>query len=379
MQRIAALLEKADEGDLLLLLGGIEKRLRRGTRAGVLRAALEEEAAGEEGLACLDAGQLAAATRSFSLWFRRTRAGTWRLSRGRVWLAFLLIRYGGLRLGEVLALDDLADVDIPGDRILVRGGRAREVLIPREAMRDMAEILESPMSAGLRSRLLRLDPGYLRRKFYERAKECGLPGALLNPRALRAARARELVRDGVPPRAVQAFLGRPPAGEPAGAVHVSSETANRILHMYLNREIKMKTSARNVFTGKVTGLVREGILVEVELTTLSGLKVVSVITAESASILNVAEGKIMTATVKAPWVILARPGGGLATSARNKYSGVISSVAATAIAAEVVVDLADGTKIVALVTSESVKNLDLDAGGEILAMFKAFSVILNAD
>ena len=143
--------------------------------------------------------------------------------------------------------------------------------------------------------------------------------------------------------------------------------------------MKMKTSARNAFTGKVTRLIREKLLVEVELTTLAGLRVVSVITAESASTLALAEGRIMTATVKAPWVILTLKDDGLKTSARNRFEGVIASVAVSEIAAEVVADLADGTKVVALVTRESVDRLKLEVGREILVMFKAFSVILNAE
>jgi molybdate transport system regulatory protein len=246
-------------------------------------------------------------------------------------------------------------------------------------MRDMVSILEGPLCAGIRGRVFRLDPGYLRRKFYERAGACRLPRALFNPRALRASRAVELLRGGVPLRAVQAFMGQTSTIRQAEFIPVSNDTANRIVHMYLNKEMKMKTSARNAFTGKVTRLIREKFLVEVELTTLSGLQVVSVITAESASTLALAEGRILTATVKAPWVILTRKDEGLKTSARNKYEGVVAAVAVSEIAAEVVTDLADGTKVVALVTRESADNLDLKPGGEILVMFKAFSVILNAE
>ena len=69
----------------------------------------------------------------------------------------------------------------------------------------------------------------------------------------------------------------------------------------------------------------------------------------------------------------------LKTSARNRFEGVIASVAVSEIAAEVVADLADGTKVLALVTRESVDRLKLEVGREILVMFKAFSVILNAE
>ena len=279
----------------------------------------------------------------------------------------------------MLALDDRKDLDIPGALILVRGSHAREVQFPADVMREAAAFLEEPVCVGIRGRVFHLDPGYLRRKFYERAGKCRLPRSQLNPSALRAARAVELLQGGVPLRAVQAFMGQAPADRQTEYIPVSNDTASRIVHMYLNKEMKMKTSARNAFTGKVTRLIREKLLVEVELTTLSGLRVVSVITAESASTIALAEGRILTATVKAPWVILTQKEDGLKTSARNKYEGLVSAVAVSDIAAEVVTDLADGTRVVALVTRESVDNLDLKPGREILVMFKAFSVILNAE
>jgi molybdate transport system regulatory protein len=379
MRRIAGLLEGLEEGDLRLLLNAVEKKLRRGAQPESLHLATREMYAAAEEEKGLSPEQLAAATGAFSQWFRQASTPMQKRSRGRIWLAFLLIRFGGLRLGEVLALDDRRDVDIPGVRILVGGTHDREVPFPPDAMRDVAAVLEGPLCAGIRGRVFRLDPGYLRRKFYERAGDCRLPRALFNPRALRASRAVELLRGGVPLRAVHAFMGQTFAVRQTEFIPVSNDTATRIVHMYLNREMRMKTSARNVFTGKVTRLIREKLLVEVELTTLSGLQVISVITAESASTLALAEGKTLTATIKAPWVILTRKEDGLKTSARNKYEGVVAAVAVSEIAAEVLVDLADGTKVAALITRESVNNLGLEPGREILVMFKAFSVILNSD
>jgi len=141
----------------------------------------------------------------------------------------------------------------------------------------------------------------------------------------------------------------------------------------------MKTSARNSFTGKVTAIRSGNILAEVEIATPSGLKVVSVITHDSLAALGISEGSPVTATVKAPWVILVKEDMKLKTSARNKYCGKIVKVNEGQISAEVIVELADGTKICALVTDESVKALDMKVGDDICALFKAFSVILNVE
>jgi molybdate transport system regulatory protein len=141
----------------------------------------------------------------------------------------------------------------------------------------------------------------------------------------------------------------------------------------------MKTSARNKFVGKVSGIRTGMILTEVELTTASGLKVVSVITNESMESLALVMGSPVTATIKAPWVILIKEEHRFKTSARNKFPGKISKVNEGQIAAEVVVDLADGTKVTSLITDVSVKALDLKVGDEVYALVKAFSVILNVD
>lgn len=63
----------------------------------------------------------------------------------------------------------------------------------------------------------------------------------------------------------------------------------------------MKTSARNVFQGRITSLRSSGLLVEVVLRTAGGLRVAALITDESRKTLALAEGKLVNAAVKAPW------------------------------------------------------------------------------
>jgi molybdate transport system regulatory protein len=117
----------------------------------------------------------------------------------------------------------------------------------------------------------------------------------------------------------------------------------------------------------------------VEVTTATGLKVVSVITKESFENLGLAMGMTVIATVKAPWVVLVKEDSMFKTSARNKFCGRISAINTGRISAEVVVDLPDGSKITSLITDESVNKLELKVGDDICAMVKAFSVILTLD
>jgi molybdate transport system regulatory protein len=327
----------------------------------------------------LDQVQLHALSENFRKWYSSTPGASRRRARGRMWLLFLLIRYGALKLGEALAIDDLRDFNLANCSVTVRGEHEREVQFPKEAWREIWRLLEDPMNASLRGEVFRLDPGFVRRKFYERADECQIPREMVNPSVIRHSRAVELLREGMPPKAVQSILGHQNANLTAQYVNFSDSDLKRLVNYYVLKETQVKTSARNSFTGKVTNIRTGNILAEVEVTTPSGLKVVSVITEDSMINLGIKPGVLVTATVKAPWVILVKEDMKLKTSARNKFAGKIIKVNVGQISAEVIVELPDATKVCALVTDESVKSLDLKVGDDIYALFKAFSVILNVE
>lgn len=378
MKNFAALIESADKSELRLLLSAVEKKLKLGRSADADAGVLSES----EGVSrSLDTKQLAALTASFSAWQSAAGTPTQRRSRSRIWLAYMLFRYGGLRLGELLALDDKRDFDFERVMVKVGGPAARTVQMPQDVMREIEALLDEPMFYSLRGEVLRIDPGYLRRKFYEQAPLVGLARDMVNPRVLRHSRGMELLNGGVPLKAVQFFLGQGARGAGDGFGVMAPRTGQRIVQEYLAREVKMKTSARNLFMGRVSHLVRDGLLAEVELTTLSGLKIVAVITEESFENLRITEGSVITASVKAPWVVLAVPEAGesVKTSARNQFCGKVSEVKRGALASEVLVDLYEGSKVCALITGDSAERLKLAPGMDISVMFKSFSVILGAD
>jgi len=322
----------------------------------------------------LTLAQIEALTDAFRCWLHGARDERSRQSRTRMWLLFLLLRSTGMRLGEALELDDRSDFDLARGVVRVGGDSPREVPLPPEVVDSLRLFFDAPMSLELRGQVFRLDQGYVRRVFSERGKGTDIPRELLNPRVLRHSRAVELLRGGVPLVVVDAMLGQ--QGPSSQYVSFSDADTLRIMNHYIYEERKMKTSARNMFVGQISA-IREGtILSEVEVTTATGLKVVSVITKDSFENLRLAMGMTVIATVKAPWVVLVKEDSMFKTSARNKFCGRISAVNTGQIAAEVVVDLADGTKITSLITDESVNKLDLKVGDDICAMVKAFSVIL---
>lgn len=379
MLDLASIINSASSAELKLILAGVEKRLAEEGAVTPVRAAGAASVSVPDGTKHLTHEELDLATDSFGSWCSEAKTPMQSRSRNRLWVAFMLIRYGAMRLGEVLSLDDTKDIKASRCQVQVRGSHARKILLPEPVMQKINNLLTSPMFYSMRGQVLHLDQGYLRRKFYERAKVCGLPGSLFNPRVIRHSRAIELLRGGVPLQVVQTFMGQQNVTLSAGYLEFSGESAERIVKQYINRESKLKTSARNAFTGRVSKIVKDSLLVEVELTTMSGLQVVSVITDESFHNLNLFEGATVTATVKAPWVILTDQEEGKNTSTRNKFSGTIANIKESEVACEVLVDLPDGSKVCSLVTRDSIDALELKPGKGIIVSFKAFSVILNVE
>jgi molybdate transport system regulatory protein len=332
----------------------------------------------------LESEQLEKVTESFRVWYNQATRPDIRRARGRVWLVYLLLRYTGARLGEVLVLDEEKDFDLA--RAVVRlpeddphREAYREVQLPEWVMGELASYLAQFPDPAWRAAIFQLDQGYVRRKFYERARSLSLPHEMVNPRVIRHSRAIELLRSGAPLPVVQSILGHASINQTAQYCDFTAADVKRLITYYLQKEMQMKTSARNSFTGKVTNISTGTILSEVELTTPSGNQVLSVITNESLKKLGLAPGSLVTALVKAPWIIIVKDEDLDKTSARNRFRAKITKIVAGKIVAEVIASMEDGTELCTLITIPSIKNLDLKEGDHAWFLFKAFSVILNVD
>jgi molybdate transport system regulatory protein len=66
-------------------------------------------------------------------------------------------------------------------------------------------------------------------------------------------------------------------------------------------------------------------------------------------------------------------------SARNQLPGAVKSVTQGAVMAEVVVSVDGGQEIVAAITAESARRLDLTAGKRVVAVIKSTEVMLAVD
>ncbi|TAL09414.1 MAG: hypothetical protein EPO03_02465, partial [Porticoccaceae bacterium] len=147
----------------------------------------------------------------------------------------------------------------------------------------------------------------------------------------------------------------------------------------LIRRLAVKTSARNQFFGTVTGIRVGSVNAEVTVTLNDHDRLVAMITMESLSELQLVPGSEVWALVKAPSVLLTTLDPGIKLSARNRLCGTVSRITRGSVNADVVIDLPGGTAVSAIITNDSLDNLQLSKGGPACAVFKAGSVILGVN
>jgi len=66
-------------------------------------------------------------------------------------------------------------------------------------------------------------------------------------------------------------------------------------------------------------------------------------------------------------------------SARNSLKGTVKRILPGAVNTEVIVELADGFEVVAIITKESAERLNLAEGKEVYAVVKASDVMIAID
>ena len=141
--------------------------------------------------------------------------------------------------------------------------------------------------------------------------------------------------------------------------------------------LSMLTSARNHFAGKVVRIQRGAVNDEVELKLSGGERIVAIVTHPSVQQLGLRKGADAVALIKASSVIVAVAGGSpMKLSARNQLAGTISRIVPGAVNSEIVIALAGGNSVAAIITNASAKEMRLAVGAAATAIFKASSVIL---
>lgn len=331
---------------------------------------------------CLEPPDLLKLEDSFRNWSEESSRADVRLSRKRIMLIFLLIRYTGARLNETLSLDLTLDVDKVGGAVCFgRGLESGERLVPVSSrlMQDLETISRLIGPTVPAPCPLKIDEGHIRRKFYERAMACGFAQELGAPQAIRRARAVELMRNNVPLPVVQRILGHSTPNLTASLISFSEEEIKAVSKHFLEREGSRKTSARNTFFGKIARIVSGDVQSLVELVTVHGDKVTSVITKNSLSRLGLKAGSLVTAEVKAPWVIIYKTREETGGASENEFRGRISKILRGKIVCELSVEVHEGVEICSLMTTESLDRCAFNEMDHVWVGFNSFSVILHVD
>jgi molybdate transport system regulatory protein len=333
----------------------------------------------------LDSGQLHRLEQSFRDWTEATSRSDVRVSRSRILVIFLLIRYTGAKLSEVLGLDLSQDIDFKGQ--CVRFGRAQEesgrsarkVQLSETLCREIQTLINDSSFNNAYHNMLNVDPGFVRRKFYERAEDCGIAKQLGAPEILRKSRGVELMQNNMPLPAVQMILGHSTPNLTSSYVSFSEDDIQQVTRFFMEKESARKTSARNSFFGKIKTIQQGDIQSRVDLFTVGGHRITTIITNESLQRLGLRVGKLITAEVKAPWVLLQKMDNEIVCSADNMFNGIIERISLGAINSEYIVRIDDGTEVCSIVTSESCRRLALEEGDRVWVLFNSFSVVLLSD
>jgi molybdate transport system regulatory protein len=335
--------------------------------------------------ACLDTIELNRLEQSFQTWGKETAREDVRLSRQRIVLVFLIIRYTGAKLNEVLALDPFRDIDFDNMTICFKSSdklptpEVRIVEIPETLANDIRAVICNPAFERAVQKTLGVDPGFVRRKFYERAQACGFAKNMGGPEIIRRSRAVELMRNSMPLPAVQMMLGHSTPNLTSAYVNFSSEEIHRMTRLYMDRESSRKTSARNSFFGKISSIKTGDIQSHIIMTTLGGDSISTVITNDSRERLGLKNGSLVSAEIKAPWVILQKGDTKPQCSADNILKGVITRITRGSVNTEYAARIEDGTEMCSIVATEGAKNLELVVGDPVWILFTCFAVVIHVD
>ncbi|MEA2059350.1 MAG: TOBE domain-containing protein [Thermodesulfobacteriota bacterium] len=334
---------------------------------------------------CLDTAQLNQLEQSFRKWATDSPRADVRFSRCRILITFLLTRYTGAKLKEVLAVNPFTDIDSQNHAVTYCSSGPETVVKPRkvyisEALcNEILKLIHTLEFIKKSGRLPDLDPGFVRRKFYERTAACGFGKEMGGPEAIRRARAIELMQGNLPLPAVQMILGHTSANLTSSYVTFSESEIQAVAKRFMEKESGRRTSARNAFFCKVTTIVKGDIQSLIEMTTLDGHPIITVITNDSVKRLGLVSGKWVTAEVKAPQVMLQSADVSCACSVENRFKGIVTRITRGKINTECIVTVSESMQICAVISSAGSWISGIKQGDQVRAFFTAISVVLHLD
>ncbi len=288
-------------------------------------------------------------------------------------------------MNEVLNLDPVHDIEYKNQSVRLRKSEnrehsgSREVQIPQGVSMDIQRMLRDPELKRVQGKIFKVDPAHVRRKFYSHAEAIGIPRELGTPEAIRRSRAVELMQNNVPLPVVQKMLGHSTPNLAASYVAFSEEEIRQVERYHVERESQRKTSARNTFFGKIDRIQAGDIQTVVEIISIGGSRVCSVITNDSQARLGLKLGSLVVAEVKAPWVTLTKGDAEPISTAENRFCGTVYRIVRGKVSTEIVVRIPDGTELCSIVTERRRRMLGIKENDTVWAAFNAYAVVIHAD
>ena len=138
----------------------------------------------------------------------------------------------------------------------------------------------------------------------------------------------------------------------------------------------MQISARNQIIGTIEKISLGAVNAEIQMKLKSGKSIISIITNNSVENLGLAINDEVVAVVKSNNVLLSTQTN-LKLSARNSLNGNIEEINIGSVNAEVVVNIGNEDKIVAIVTINSIENMNLKIGASVDVIIKASDIMIG--
>lgn len=141
------------------------------------------------------------------------------------------------------------------------------------------------------------------------------------------------------------------------------------------RRLSMQISARNQIIGKIIDINLGSVNAQITLELKSGKQLVSIITLSSVDNLGLNLNDEVIALIKSSNVLISTDTD-LKISARNTLRGKIEKINKGDVNSEVTIDV-DGDKVVTVLTTSSLENLNLKVGLEVDAIIKASDIMIG--
>lgn len=326
----------------------------------------------KENSTALASGELEALTEAWAIWASSAPTPLRSIARARAHLVFLLIRHGGLRLGEALAISPDGQLDLESGQLEVAGDNARRVFLSPGGVRSLRRILTLPEARD--ANFNRLDPGFVRRTFYALAKNAGLDSARCGPRALRYARGLELLGLHMPLNLVREYLGLRAPGQFAAFLQFGGlQTGGKAL-----REKQTSHGVRgNAFMAIVTDIETGLKSALVRLNTLSGLPLASLCPMNEFISADPAPGQTLWAFIDPGMIFISRHAG--SPDFANYFSGKLCSFRQDPVEGLLGLALADGALLEARIGNLELPDPAPENGERLFARFSARAVAICAN